>query len=51
MRRRDKIMVMLVALLGMMACMMIALACTAYVSKVVLRVVAVLWWLASTQPY
>lgn len=51
MRRRDKIVVVLAALLGMMACMMIALACMAYASKTVLRVVAVLWWLASTQPY
>lgn len=51
MRRRDKIVVVLAALLGMMASMMIVLACTAYVSKTVLRVVAVLWWLASTQPY
>ena len=51
MRRRDKIVVVLAALLGMMACMMIVLACTAYVSKTVLRVVAVLWWLVSTQPY
>ena len=51
MRRRDKIVLVLAALLGMMACMMIVLACTAYVSKTVLRVVAVLWWLASTQPY
>ena len=49
MRRRDKIMVMLAALLGMMACMMIVLACMAYASKTVLHVVAVLWWLASTQ--
>lgn len=49
MRRRDKIMVVLAALFGMMACMMIVLACMAYVSKTVLRVVAVLWWLASTQ--
>ena len=51
MRRRDKIVLVLAALLGMMACMMITLACMAYVSKTVLRVVAVLWWLASTQPY
>lgn len=49
MRRRDKIMVMLAVLLGMMACMMIVLACMAYASKAVLHVVAVLWWLASTQ--
>lgn len=51
MRRRDKIIVVLAALLGMMACMMIVFACMAYASKTVLRVVAVFWWLASTQPY
>ena len=51
MRRRDKIVVVLAALLGMMACMMIVLAGMAYVSKTVLQAVAVLWWLASTQPY
>lgn len=51
MTRRDKIMLVLAALLGMMACMMIVLAGMAYVSKIVLQAVAVLWWLASTQPY
>lgn len=51
MRRRDKIMVMLAALLAMMACMMIVLACMSYVSKTVLQAVAVLWWLTSIQPY
>lgn len=51
MKRRDKIMVMLAILFGMMACMMIVLACMACASKAVLQVVAVLWWLASTQPY
>ena len=44
-------MVMLAALFGMMACMMIVIMCMAYVSKAVLQAVAVLWWLASTQPY
>lgn len=51
MTRRDKIMLVLAALLGMMACMMIVLVGMAYVSKIVLQAVAVLWWLASTQPY
>lgn len=51
MRRRDKIMVVLAALLGMMACMMIVLACMSYVSKTVLQAVAFLWWLTSIQPY
>ena len=44
-------MMVLAAVFGMMACMMIVLAGMSYVSKTVLQAVAVLWWLASTQPY
>lgn len=50
MRRRYKILLVLAALLGMMACMMIVLACMSSVSKTVLQAIAFLWWLASTQP-